>query len=125
TLGFPTYLVFDNDRGGNSSDIDLNAVLTRMLGLKESKMPDGAVGAKYAIIEGNFEKTVKRDLEVVESGLYDTLRREAEAYLGSNAGKALIARFMARRLVERDTVPATVRQIIEAVKAWVAAEDEH
>lgn len=125
TLGFPTYLVFDNDRGGNSSDIDLNAVLTRMLGLKESKMPDGAVGAKYAIIEGNFEKTVKRDLEVVESGLYDTLRREAEAYLGSNAGKALIARFMARRLVERDTVPATVRQAIEAVKALVAAEDEH
>ena len=50
----PVYVMFDNDRGGRAEDIAPNSVLTRMLGLEETDMPDGAVEAEYAILEGNF-----------------------------------------------------------------------
>jgi putative ATP-dependent endonuclease of OLD family len=101
----PVYVMFDNDRGGRAEDIAPNSVLTRMLGLEETDMPDGAVEAEYAILEGNFEKAVKADLE---GDLYDELHAEACEKLGSKS-KPLVARYIANELTDINIVPGTVK----------------
>jgi putative ATP-dependent endonuclease of the OLD family len=118
----PVYVVFDNDRGGRSEDIAPNAMLTRMLGLEESDMPDGAIEDAYAILEGDFEKTIKADLECDRPGLYDCLHSEACTTLGGKS-KPLVARYIANQLGERSIVPSTPSKIIQAVKAMIDSEE--
>jgi len=82
-------------------------------------MPDAETGDHYCIIEKTYETAIKSDLEAVQPGLYAELHAEATENLGRRPGKALIARYMARKLIARDIVPQTVRAILDAVNRLV------
>lgn len=136
-LGFPTYVVFDNDSGEHAkaaaraaekpalrdkmrSIEAANERLTGLFGLEGGVMPPPAVGEKTAVLNGDFETTMQADLEAVRPGLYAQLRQEAgDAYGG--AGKPATARYVAERVKAEGIVPATMQSIIERIVALMDA----
>lgn len=124
THGFPVFVVFDNDRGGDKDDIRVNLILTRMLELPETDMPDAAIGDYYCIIDKNYENTIKDDLDKNYQGLYEKLKAEAVETLGKNAGKALVARYMAGKLAEQNIIPHIVAKILDAIKKLISPKDQ-
>ena len=124
-FGIPVYLIFDNDRGGQSSDLAHNEVLLRMLGQPASKEPAAVVADTFAIVDRNFEETVKSALDAIEAGKYQTLNQEAAEQLGGKAGRGLVARFMAKRLVQEHCTPTFIAEIAEAIRPLGANPDQH
>jgi putative ATP-dependent endonuclease of OLD family len=118
-LGFPVFLLFDNDIGGDAKDIPVNKVLTRLVGLTENERPAPVVAARHAILQPDFEGTVRVEVEKVQAGLYDTLKAEASAEFGAKAGKPIQARYVARKLTDRAIFPPTIKAVVEAVQAMV------
>ena len=115
-FGIPTYVVFDNDRGGRRKEREHNARLLRMLGEEEETDPEGVVTDRFAVVEGNYEEAVREFLDRIEPKKYDKLALWATAVLGGES-KGLRARFMTQKLVEEGLVPPFVREIIEALRA--------
>ena len=115
SFGFPIYLIFDNDRGGNQSDLAANKVLLRMLNKPETLKPDGTIEDTYAIFEGNFEREMMLALERVAQGKYQQLKQEARQELGGG-GKGLVARYMAQQLVHADIIPDFIETIIRKIQ---------
>ncbi len=60
-LGIPTYLLWDNDRGGKEPNVETNRLLCRILGRAEEDYP-AFVGADAACLDGNLEETLSREL---------------------------------------------------------------
>ena len=119
-LGFPVYLLFDNDVGGDVRDIRLNKILTRLVGLaEEEERPAPVVAGRHAILQPDFEGTVKAEVELVQPGLYDSLKAEASAEFGASAGKPIQARYIARKLTERAIFPLTIKAVVEALPAML------
>jgi putative ATP-dependent endonuclease of the OLD family len=116
SLEIPVYTIFDNDR--TTDGRTHNPMLCRMLGIPETPIPDGIVADRYCIFEGDYETTMSRDLAVSHPGWYDTLRQNSADVLGS-AGKAIVARYMARQLVTYGVVPTTMRNIVTAIERIV------
>ncbi len=112
----PTFLVFDNDRGGRTKEREHNATLLRMLGEEEETDPDGVVRDGFAIVEGNYEEAVRAFLEEREPRKYEQLALWATAVLGGES-KGLRARFITQKLVEEDIVPPFIREIVGALRA--------
>lgn len=112
SLGIPVYTIFDNDR--NTEGRAHNPALCRMLEIPEVAVPDGFCSSLYCIFEGDYETTMIRDLAVSHPGWYDSLRQDAANTLGS-AGKAIIARYMARQLIAHNVVPTTVSSVVAAI----------
>ena len=121
-LGFPVYLIFDNNVGGDTKDIRLNKVLTRLLGQIENERPVPVVTPRYAILQPDFEGAVRADIETIEAGLYNALKAEALTEFGTNVGKPIQARYIARKLTARAIFPPTITAAVEAIKALVAPE---
>lgn len=115
-LGFPVFILFDNDIGGTTKDIPLNKVLTRLLSLPENECPSPVVSSRYAILQPDFEGTIKAEVEKIQAGLYDKLRTEAMAEFGAKAGKPIQARYIARKLVDQKIFPPTIKAVAEAVR---------
>lgn len=115
-LGFSVFLLFDNDIGGTTKDIPLNKVLTRLLSLQEDENPPPIVSSHYAILQPDFEGTIKAEVENIQAGLYDRLRAEATAEFGAKAGKPIQARYIARKLVDQKIFPPTIKKVAEAVR---------
>lgn len=113
--GIPVFLVFDNDRGGKQEDIRPNRTLTKILGIGETDMPDGVVSDDYAIFEGDFESTLRQDLDNLRPGLYEELKAEAYEAIGSRLGKPLIARFIASEIKRSGLEVPTFQNIVNAV----------
>ena len=120
-LGFPVFLVFDNDIGGDAKDIPLNKVLTRLLssGREETERPGPVVTSTYAILQPDFERTVRAESEVLEAGVYDRLKAEALVEFGAKVGKPIQARYIARKLTDSSIFPSTVKLIIKAVQTML------
>jgi putative ATP-dependent endonuclease of OLD family len=116
-LGFPVFLMFDNDAGGDAADIRLNQVLTRLLGLQETDQPAPQVSGRFAIVDPDFEGAVRTE---VGADRYGELKAEATGHFGSKAGKPIVGRYIARRLTEQGMIPPTIRAIIAAVQAMLA-----
>jgi predicted ATP-dependent endonuclease of OLD family len=108
-LGFLVFLLFDNDIGGEEKDIPINKVLTRLLGLSENERPAPVVTMRYAILQPDFEGTVRAEVETIQAGLYDELRATAGVEFGAKVGKPIRARFIAQRLADRGICPPTIR----------------
>ena len=79
---------------------------------------------------------IKSTIEVFHTGLYDNLRQEASNELGSNAGKGLIGRYIAKRIMEMieshpNIIPNIIDEIVErirkleVVETLKARDDEH
>ena len=113
----PVFLTFDNDQHsqGKEQDRALNEVLTRMLGLEQTRSPAHAITDTYAILQGDLENVLERETDLFQGGLYAQLKAEAQQTVGR--GKPLVARYIARGLVERGFVPPTIVTIIENVRA--------
>lgn len=118
-LGFLVYLLFDNDVGGDARDIRLNSALTRLMGLAGEERPTPIVGVRHAILQPDFEGTVRAEADRLQPGLYDSLKAEASAEFGANAGKPIQARYIARKLTERAIFPQTIKAVIEALSAML------
>jgi putative ATP-dependent endonuclease of OLD family len=119
----PTYIVFDNDRGGKERDLRQNETLLRMLNEVEEREPDGVVRENYAVLEGNYEKEMAAFVDdALGPGVYSEYMQEASEALGPGVGKGLQARFMAQQLVEEGIIPSFIEDIVEAVCALGEAE---
>ena len=113
SLEIPVYTIFDNDR--NSEGRGHNPMLCRMLSLPEIDVPSGVCADRYCIFEGDYEATMSADLSASHPGWYDSLRQDAATVLGGGAGKAIVARYMARQLIAQGVVPTTMRKLVEAI----------
>lgn len=118
SLEIPVFIVFDNDREKRLQDQQLNPVLLRMLGLAPVPVPPAQCGANYSIIDGDYETAIAADLNAAQPGNYEVLKQYATSQLGA-AGKAILARYMARELVAQNIVPNTVRSIVTAIDQLV------
>jgi putative ATP-dependent endonuclease of the OLD family len=114
-FGIPTYVIFDNDRGGSDKDLERNERLLLMLGEEPVPEPDGIVTDDFAIVEGNYEKALSEHLNGIEDRKYEGLIRHASSILGGDS-KGLTARFIANRLVEEGIVPPFIEEMVEAIR---------
>ncbi|PHK94062.1 hypothetical protein CR162_14935 [Pseudoroseomonas rhizosphaerae] len=120
-LGFPIYLVFDNDAGSGGNEKETNRKLTGIVGMTPDERPAACVAANCAILAGDYEKSLRGELEGIIPGLYASLEQEARSVLGSQVGKPIMARFMARKLVEKGIVPPTIGALLDKVREMVNA----
>lgn len=126
----PVYLIFDGDRGTSDDErCRWNRILLRMLGEPEEEEPAEKIGEHYAVFEQDFEHSLESALETHQPGLYASLRQAAGEELGSSAGKGLVGRYIAKRLVEMsedesEMIPDFIRQIIDAVRHLGEVETE-
>lgn len=113
-FGIPVYLVFDNDRGGkDDKDLEMNERLLTALGQSPTREPDGVVDSSFTILEGNFERQMA---DSISPSKYEFLRVEASRQFGGGAGKGIVARFMANKLVEENKIPSFIKDMIQAIK---------
>ena len=112
----PVFVMFDNDEGGESRDQAHNLVLSQMLWGVEEPLPSPEIQPTYAVLKRDFEATLQREVDAVQPGLYRQLRDTAALELGSTAGKPLVARWLAQRLVEQGSIPSTFRTVAERVR---------
>lgn len=117
-LGFPVYLVFDNDLDGGKEK-ETNKKLTAMVGMTPEEQPAPVVTDKCAILSGNYEKAMRAEVDNVVAGLYASLEQQAQEVMGAKAGKPIMARFMARKLVEKGIVPPTIGALLDKVRKMV------
>lgn len=120
-LGFPIYLIFDNDAGSGGSEKETNRKLTAIVGMVPSEAPNACVTGNCAILAGDYEKSLRVELEGVQLGLYAALEQEARNVLGSQSGKPITARFIARKLVEKGIMPPTIYEILNKVREMVSS----
>ena len=99
-----------------------------MLGQPETLVPDAVCAPDHCIVERNYEAMIEAQVNDIRPGLYAELKQRAQKELGASAGKALVARFMARQLVLLGIVPPIVTRLIvsvvEMVRPPAVPEDE-
>ena len=122
-LGIPCYLVFDYDK--SSSDSEARRISKSLLDLFDysTDPPDEIIyNNNFTCFPEKFETNVYKGIEII-----DELNQEARSFLGlkSGTGKPLIARFIARKLVEREDpiVPEPIEKLLKkAVKVdWIGS----
>jgi putative ATP-dependent endonuclease of OLD family len=115
--GIRTYVVFDND-SGNASEKVANQTLCRLLKLPEVDEPAACVTDRYAILHGNWEKQCRKDVELIQLGLYDELEATARSELGisGSRNKPLVARFIAEALVQHGKIPQFVHNLLTEIQ---------
>lgn len=127
-LGRKVFVVFDNDvgkRARSAQDRESRKVsnrrLTRLLGLGEQEEPPATITDACALMDGDFEATVRAEVEAVSPGTYDAAVQEAAATYAS-ASKPIAARHLAERLWELGIVPPTVVAILSKVAVLAGAK---
>lgn len=117
-LDIPTYLVWDNDRGGKNAKAEHNHHLLRVVGGPMDDWPSG-VWDLYACFEGNLESTISREL--TEELFRDLLARHCEELGMSsiNEGKknALVLRNVIDDARRVGKAPTTLVKIIDSIVA--------
>ena len=117
-LDIPTYLVWDNDRGGNNANPDENRRLLRVVEGHEEDWPSG-VWASYACFEGNLESTISRELteELFQSLL--EYHCEELSMTSTKQGKknALVLRNVIDDAGIGGKVPTTLGKIVDRIVA--------
>jgi hypothetical protein len=115
--GIRTYIVFDND-SGKTSEKAANRTLCRLLNLPEVDEPVACVMDRHAILHGNWEKQCRKDVELIQLGLYDELESTARSELGisGDRNKPLVARFIAEALVQQGKIPQFVYNLLAEIQ---------
>ena len=117
-LDIPTYVVWDNDRGGKNAKAEENRHLLRVVRGPEEDWPSG-VWRSYACFEGNLESTLSRELT---QELFEGLLKRHCKGLGmtsSNQGKknALVLRNVIEDAGRAGKAPTTLGKIIDNIIA--------
>ena len=121
----PTYVIFDNDKNRAPEERAFNAVLCRLLNLIETDLPEAQVGARCAVLDGDWEQQVEKDLDAAQgAGFYSKLAGEARASLQikGNRNKPLIARYVAERLRSLGLLPSFASELANAIKLALPAQ---
>lgn len=125
-LGFPVYVIFDNDVGKPSKGAKdqerrrvSNRRLTKLLGLPEQDAPPPDITPTYAIMRGDFEQTIKFEVEALQAGLFDRLTAEAAAKYGTDS-KPIAARYIADYLIMLVFTPPSVRAVLRNIASLVS-----
>jgi hypothetical protein len=120
-FGFPVYVIFDNDvgkRSGGPKDQERRKIsnqrLTRLLGIAESDAPDPDIAPTYAIMDGDFERTLHGEIDTLSEGLFARLTGQAGELYGTGS-KPIAARYIADYLIMVDFVPPTVRHLMRHI----------
>jgi predicted ATP-dependent endonuclease of OLD family len=116
-LGIPCHIVFDYDKA--STDKETLRLSRELLDLFEydNDPPDEILyESSFTCFPNSFETDVYRDIDEI-----DDLKSEARQFLGlkSDSGKPLVARYIARKLVDREEpiVPEPIEKLLNnAVK---------
>lgn len=122
----PKYVIFDNDKNRKPEERAFNLVLCRLLGLPETDLPAAHVGARCAVLDGDWERQLDADLDAgFYPGYHATLVSEARSNLQifGNRNKPLVARWVAARLCSLNQVPFFITQIAAAIKAALPLND--
>jgi len=90
SLGIPTYLVWDSDKGRNGANPRDNHLLLRLLGETPEDYPC-VVRDRFACFEQNLEVTLRNEIGMEE---YDTFFAETQVELGIS-DKSYAAKFPA------------------------------
>jgi predicted ATP-dependent endonuclease of OLD family len=112
-LHIPCYIIFDYDRGNTDKKIiDKSNELLALAG-EEKKEPESLMVSEcIACFPTKWEDTIKREISD-----YNALVAEAKSDLGlsDDSSKPLIARYIARKLINRTPpfVPPSLKKIIE------------
>lgn len=119
----PTYIIFDNDHG-KPSERAANKTLCRVLSISETENPAACITDTYAILDSNWEKQCRGQINEIQNGLYDELEAEAKLALSisGDRNKPLIARFIANRLIQKNIVPLFAAEIIQFIKGRLCIE---
>lgn len=116
----PTYVLFDNDAHRDTTDRAFNVILCQLLGLPISDLPPAQIGASCAVLHGDWETQLEKDLDAMRgSGTYAAYVADARAglQLKGNRNKPLVARFVAERLAADGFLPDFIRQLATALRA--------
>ncbi len=117
-LDIPTYLVWDNDRGGKDAKPRENQHLLRVVGGGAEDWPRGVYDS-YACFDGNLESTLSREL--TGELFHDLLERHCEelGMTSINQGKknALVLRNVIDDAGDDGRAPTTLVEIIDRIVA--------
>ena len=116
-LGIRTYLIWDNDEGGNDSRPATNRLLLRLVGAAEEDWPVGVAG-EYACLEGNLESTLRQE---ISEDVFDELLGNCCARFDMKRGDAKKNAVVLRTIVEeadkRGRSSTTLTNIVERLVA--------
>ena len=118
----PCYVVFDGDKSNDDPEVKKQTRdLLEFLESSDRNPQTTLVKERFTVFEEEFEETMKKEIPE-----YSLIEVEARKILGlkTETGGPLIARYVARMLVEKGKkegvaskyVPSTIRQIIENLK---------
>lgn len=112
-LGIPCFLLFDYDFGNQDQDItNFSKELLRLVGLPDSDAPSTKVFDRAAYFEKKWEHTFGSEVPDLPE-----ITTEARKFFGLNpdSGKPLIARFVAKKLVDKgkEAIPSIIREVLE------------
>jgi putative ATP-dependent endonuclease of OLD family len=112
-FGIPVFVVFDSDRGGKDNDLNYNLTLLQMLNAAQEREPHGVVSNTYAISDPDFEAEIRN---AIGEEVYKALHEQISESVGK-AGKGIVARILAQRLVNEGQIPIYIEKIVEKVKS--------
>lgn len=121
-FGIPCYLIFDGDKDTTDGNVkQVTKELLKFVGCTESYPTPTLIGDNFTVFETEFEGVLKKEIKD-----YSKLEAEAKKELGLSdpKSKPLVARYIARKLVETGKnegsadkyVPSLVKEIINRVK---------
>ena len=121
TLGIPTYVVWDADKGADRERQDTNKQILSLLCYDEDDWR-GKIGDSFACLKGDLEKAVAADLKSAAPAsegddLYGALLAEYEAEHGHklDRGKPLTIKLIMRMIKERGIRLATLESIVAKI----------
>jgi predicted ATP-dependent endonuclease of OLD family len=117
SLGIPTYLVWDNDRG-KQSEARMNRRLLKLLELPEEDWPQ-QIGEKLSCFEVDLDTTLKTEIgEANYESLFSMSLTKFEVDRGRRVEKnPVILREIIRSAVQSGTRIRTMEQIVERIIA--------
>lgn len=118
----PCFVIFDGDKSNKDPEIKkMTKELLDLFGWKGECPPPTLVENRFAVFEEKYETQMSNEISdynaIVEAA-------KKELGLGSESGKPLIARYMARKLIEQGNketdpakyVPKTIKSIIDKIR---------
>jgi predicted ATP-dependent endonuclease of OLD family len=124
-FGIPCYVIFDGDKNTNDNNLKKSTKeLLNLLQCKEKYPTPTIIDKTFSVFETKFEDVMRTEISEYES--FKSQAKE-ELGLGEAESKPLIARFIARQVVEKGKkegdpgkyVPNSIQKIIPNVKELI------
>ena len=114
-LGIPCYMLFDYDKNSTKKEIvEKSKELLEMVGESTEPQSVPTIKDSIACFPEKWEVTVNAEIPD-----YEAIQTDARALLGPDAGKPLLARYIARTLAAKQPpfVPSTIEEVLRKAVA--------